>query len=369
MRVLIAAGGTGGHIYPGLAIASYLKEHRLADEILIVGGGRELESYLVSWQGFNLRQIGIQSYPRCFSSKWIVFGWGLCISLLQSLFILRTFKPQVVIGMGSFHSCPLIILAFFFGIPNLICEQNVRLSLSNRLLAPWASRIALSFSETQKYLSPRLLRKTCLTGNPIRSEIMKVKKEEAIEKLGLDKDKLTLLFLGGSQGAHSLNRFGIEAAKLLLQEKLGKEIQIIFITGKNDVEWVRTSFKSLAIKSLILSYLPQMEYAYAASDLVVCRSGATTLAEVTSRGLPAVLIPYPHATRGHQWKNAEVLQTMRAAHLILEEDLTAEKLKTTILGLITHKSLLKEMAEKSKALGKPQATREVIKLILSLVNQ
>ncbi|MFQ5834662.1 MAG: undecaprenyldiphospho-muramoylpentapeptide beta-N-acetylglucosaminyltransferase [bacterium] len=368
MRVLIAAGGTGGHIYPGLAIASYLKEHRLADEILMVGGGRELESYLVSSQGFSFRQIGIQSYPRYFSGKWIVFGWSVCISFLQSLFILWTFKPQVVIGMGSFHSCPLIMLAFFFGIPNLICEQNVRLSLSNRLLAPWASRIALSFSETQKYLSPRLLRKTYLTGNPIRSEIIKARKEEAIEELELDKDKLTLLFLGGSQGAHSLNRFGIEAVKLLVREKLGKEIQVIFITGKKDVEWVRTSFKSLAVKSLILPYLPQMEYAYAASDLVVCRSGATTLAEITSRGLPTILIPYPHATGGHQWKNAEVLQTVRAARLILEKDLTAEKLKATILGLIANKSLLKRMAEKSKALGKPQATRKVVKLVLSLVN-
>jgi UDP-N-acetylglucosamine--N-acetylmuramyl-(pentapeptide) pyrophosphoryl-undecaprenol N-acetylglucosamine transferase len=369
MRVLIAAGGTGGHIYPGLAIASYLKEHHLADEILMVGGERELESYLVSSQGFNLRQIGIHSYPRYFSSKWIIFGWSLCISFFQSLFILRAFKPQVIIGMGSFHSCPLIILAFFFGIPNLICEQNVRLSLSNKLLAPWTSRIALSFSETEKYLSPKQLRKTYLTGNPIRSEIIKVRKEEAIEKLNLDKDKFTLLFLGGSQGAHSLNRFGIEAVRLLAREKLDKEIQVIFITGKKDVEWVKTSFKSLAIKSIILSYLPQMEYAYAASDLVICRSGATTLAELMSRGLPAILIPYPYATGGHQWKNAKVLQAMKAAHLILEEDFILEKLTTTILELITNKSLLKEMAKKSKTLGKPQATREVVKLTLSLVNQ
>ncbi len=368
MRVLIAAGGTGGHIYPGLAIASYLKEHSLADEILIVGGRRQLESYLVSLQGFSLRQIGIQSCPRYLSVKWIIFGWSLYISFLQSFFILCTFKPHVVIGMGSFHSCPLIILAFFFGIPNLICEQNVRLSLSNKLLAPWASRIALSFSETRRYLSSKLLRKTYLTGNPIRSEIIKVRKEEAIEKLGLDKDKRTFLFLGGSQGAHSLNRFGVEAVKFLARENLGKEIQIIFITGKKDAEWVRTSLKSLATKSLILSYLPQMEYAYAVSDLVVCRSGATTLAEITSRGLPAILIPYPHATGGHQWKNAEVLQARGAAHLILEKHLTPEKLKATILGLIINKSLLKEMAEKSEALGKLQATRKVIELILSLVN-
>ncbi|MFQ6067057.1 MAG: undecaprenyldiphospho-muramoylpentapeptide beta-N-acetylglucosaminyltransferase [bacterium] len=368
MRVLIAAGGTGGHIYPGLAIASYLKEHHLADKILMVGG-KKLESYLVLSPGFNLRQIGIQSYPRHLSSKWIVFWGSLCISFFQSLFILRAFKPQVIIGMGSFHSCPLIILASFLGIPNLICEQNVRLSLSNRLLAPWASRIALSFSETERYLSPKQLRKTYLTGNPIRSEITKVRKEEAIEKLNLDKDKPTLLFLGGSQGAHSLNRVGIEVVGLLAREKLDKEIQVIFITGKKDVEWVKTSFESLAIKSVVLSYLPQMEYAYAASDLVICRSGATTLAELMARGLPAILIPYPYATGGHQWKNAQVLQAMKAAYLILEEDLTPEKLKVTILRLITNKSLLEGMAEKSRALGKPEATREVAKLTLSLVNE
>jgi len=366
MKVLIAAGGTGGHLYPALAIASYLKEVDGANHILWVGGKRELEFKIVSSEGFKFKKIDIQSYPRTLSIKWVTFWLNLWISFAQSLAILLWFKPQVVVGMGSFHSYPIVMLAFFLGIPTLICEQNVHPSLSNRFLCRWVSKIAISFPRTKDFFPLKVRDKIYFTGNPLRSQIFKVNKEDALKKLGLDKGKLTLLFTGGSQGAHTLNLSAIEAIKLLKKEGFSDKIQIILITGKNDLKWVKESLKSIKIRSLTLSYLNQMEYAYKVSDLIICRSGATTISEITALGLPAILIPYPYATEEHQLKNAKVLQKKGAASIITEEELSGEELKENILKLINDRDLLKEMRKKSKALGKPEATGEVVKIIYSL---
>jgi len=369
MRVLITAGGTGGHIHPALAIASYLKEHQLANHILWIKGKKKLESELLSSQEFEIRQIITQAFPRAFSSKWIEFIVKLLISFFQSFLILLRFRPKIVIGMGSFHSYPVVMVAFFLGIRTLICEQNVRLSLTNKLLSPYVLKIATSFPQTNRYLSPRIKNKTQFVGNPVRPEILTATRKEGIKKLNLDKDKFTILFLGGSQGAHNLNKVAIESIKLLDKEKIRNNVQIIFITGKNDIEWVKKSLESLRIKSLAFSYLKEIQYAYAASHLVICRSGATTIAEITARGLPAILIPYPYATREHQHENGKVLQAKGAAYLFMEKDLTPERLKNLTLSLTKDKILLKKMSRQSKKLGRPQATQEVVKLICNLTNQ
>ena len=369
MRVLISAGGTGGHIRPALAIALYLKEHRLADHILWIGGEKRLESELLPWQEFEIRQVKVQAFPRGFSSKWIGFAVKLLISFLQSFLILLQFRPNIVIGMGSFHSYPVVMVAFFLGIRSLICEQNVHLSLTNKLLSPYVSKIATSFPQTNRYLPRRIKNKTQFIGNPICPEIITATRKEGIKRLNLDKDKFTILFLGGSQGAHNLNKAAIESIKLLDKEKIRNNVQVIFITGKNDIEWVKKSLKFLRIKSLAFSYLKEIQYAYAASNLVICRSGATTIAEITARGLPAILIPYPYATREHQYENGKVLQAKGAAHLLGEKNLTQEKLKNLILNLIKDETLLKKMGRQSKKLGRPQATQEVVRLICNLTNQ
>ncbi|MCD6471864.1 undecaprenyldiphospho-muramoylpentapeptide beta-N-acetylglucosaminyltransferase [Candidatus Aerophobetes bacterium] len=370
MKVLIAAGGTGGHLYPALAIASYLKKIDYTNCILWVGGKRTLEFKIVSSEGFKFKKISIQSYPRTLSIKWATFWLNLWISFAQSLVIILWFKPQVVVGAGSFHSYPIVMLSFFLGIPTLICEQNLHPSLSNRFLCRWASKIAISFPQTKDFFPLKVRNKLYFTGNPLRSQIFKLKREDALIKLGLDKDKFTLLFTGGSQGAHSLNLSAIEAIKLLeKKEGSDKKIQVIFITGKNDFKWVEESLKTVKIKSLILSYLNQMEYAYNASDLIICRSGATTISEITALGLPAILIPYPYATEEHQLKNAEVLQKNGAALIITEKELRGEGLKENILKLINDRNLLKEMGKKGKALGKPEATEEIVKIIYSLAKK
>lgn len=367
MRVLITAGGTGGHIYPALAIASYLREHRLTNRILWIGGGRRLELELLRSQGFDFKQISTQSFPRNFSRKWAGFLAKLLISFFQSFLILLQFKPTVIIGMGSFHSYPVLMLAFFFGIRSLICEQNVRLSLTNKFLLPYVSEMATSFPQTNRDLSKRIKNKTQFIGNPVRLKILAAQRKEGIKRLNLDKDKFTLLFSGGSQGAHNLNKLGVEAIQLLNRErKVRDKIQVIFITGEDDLKWVKKLLASLKIKSLVFSYLQEIQYAYATSHLAICRSGATTIAELIALGLPAILIPYPYATGKHQYGNARVLQAKGAAHLLVENNLTGDRLKKAILELIEDKNLLKKMSRQSKKLGNPQATKKMVQLICNL---
>jgi len=366
MRVLIAAGGTGGHIFPGLAIASYLKENIPDVRVLWVGGNKDTDSKVLSSHGLQFTSISMQSWPRKFSAKQIGFAWNFTLSFFQIFFVLIRFRPHVVVGMGSYHSFPAVILSYFLGIKSLICEQNVNLSLTNRFLARFASRIAISFPQTKRFLPSSQIDKIYLMGNPIRPEILKASKEKALRTLGLKQGTFTLFFLGGSQGAHTLNRVGTETINLLKKENRLKNIQLIFITGRKDLEWVRECLKLTGVLSLVREYLFQIQYAYAAADLVICRSGATTLAEITGRGLPAILIPYPYATDCHQMENARYLETQGAAYTISEKDLTAKKLMASILKLLRNRNLLKKMGKKSKQLGRPRATEIIVSLIQDL---
>jgi len=366
MRVLIAAGGTGGHICPGLAIASYLKKNIPDVRVLWVGGNRDTDSKVLSSHQLEFTSISMRSWPRKFWAKWIDFAWNLALSFFQIFFILIRFRPHVVVGMGSYHSFPAVTLSYFLGIKSLICEQNVNLSLTNRFLARFASRIAISFSQTKRFLPSSERHKVNLVGNPIRPEILKTSKEKALKALDLKEGSFTLFFLGGSQGAHTLNRVGIETINLLKKERYLKNIQVIFITGRKDLEWVKECLKLTGVPSLIREYMSQIQYAYAAADLVISRSGATTLAEITGRGLPAILIPYPYATDCHQLENARFLETQGAAYSMLEKDLTAKKLKATILKLLRNQDLLKEIGRKSKHLGVPRATKMIVSLIQDL---
>ena len=366
MRVLIAAGGTGGHICPGLAIVSYLKENTPDVRVLWVGGNRDTDSQVLTSHELESTSISMQSWPREFSAKRIHFAWSLILSFFQIFFILIRFRPHVVVGMGSYHSFPAIILSYFLGIKSLICEQNVSLSLTNRFLARFASRIAISFPQTKRFLPSSERHKTHLMGNPIRHKILRASKEKALKALGLKEGSFTLFFLGGSQGAHTLNRVGIETITLLKKEKSLRDIQVIFITGRKDLELVREYFKSAGVPSLVREYISEIQYAYAAADLVICRSGATTLAEITGRGLPAILIPYPYATGCHQLDNASFLEAQGAAYSILEKDFAAPKLAAAMLKLMGSRDLLKEMGRKSKQLGAPRATEMIVGLIQDL---
>jgi len=369
MRVLIVAGGTGGHIYPALALTTYLEQNYPATHILWIIGKKGLEQRILSGTGIDFKKINACSLPRKFSWRWIKFGWGIVISLFQSFLIFLQFKPDVIIGMGSFHSYPVMITAFFFRIPSLICEQNVFPSLTNRSLSKYVSRIAISFPQTKDLLPFSTWKKISLTGNPIRNSIITATKQEGLRKLGLKKDKFTLLFFGGSQGAHHLNQVAIETVKLLKKDGIGEKLQFIFVTGECDWKFVSKSISKIEVSAKIFPFFPQIHYAYAVANLVISRSGATTIAEITARGIPAILIPYPSATDKHQLKNAQILEKVGAARIISEDKITPQKLRDTIEELILDKNLILKMSEKSKELGRKDATQRVAKIVRSLVVQ
>lgn len=366
MRVLIVAGGTGGHLYPAVALVDYLRSKN--HPIMWIGGEKELDRKIANERGVKFRKISACPFPRSISPyKWIEFFLLGSFSLIQSFRYITSFKPDIVVAMGSFHSYPVVTTAFIFGIPAVICEQNIFLSLTNRMLLPFVSKIALSFSPTRNYLSSRAKKKAVLTGNPIREEITVTTREAGIKKLGLSKGKTTLLFMGGSQGAHYLNKIAVETLYLLESDNLENDIQFIVITGEKDFPWVREKLKSRKIKGKIFPFLSQMHYAYAASDLVISRSGATTLAEITARGLPCILIPYPFATNQHQLSNALFLEKEGAAKVILEEKLNALTLKRAIEDIIHNQALMEKMRKASRKRGKPEATKNLVDLISHLV--
>jgi len=367
MRILIVAGGTGGHIYPAVALLDYLKKLNKSCFICWIGGRKRLDREIVQKKGIEFREIKAQPLPRSFHLKWMSFILNMFISFIQSLKIILTFKPEVVVGMGSFQSYPVVVSAWLLGIPTVICEQNVYLSLTNKMLLPLASKIALSFPYTENYVPVWAKKKVVVTGNPVREEIITTSKRLAVKKLGLKEEKFTLLFLGGSQGAHYLNKVTVETLYLFENERIGEKIQFILLTGERDYSWVRENLKKIKIEGKIFPYLEEIFYAYAASDLVISRSGATTLAEIIARGLPCILIPYPFATCNHQLKNALILKKEGGAKVIIQEKLNPVTLKKAIEEIIEDKQI-KERMQKIKEKWKiSKATKNLTDLIIQLV--
>lgn len=366
MRILVVAGGTGGHLYPAVALIRNLKKKVPATSILWIGGRKELEKEIVGKEGVQFKSINFLPLPRSFSLKWLNFTFQTAFSFAQSVKYIWGFKPDVVVGMGSFHSCPVVLLALPFGIPTIICEQNVYPSLTNKALLPFVSRIGLSFPKSVEYLPRGGRKKAVITGNPVREEVINSSREQSIKKLNLEENKFTLLFLGGSQGAHYLNKIVVDTLYLLQEEKEEEKTQFILITGEKDYNWVREKLRRIKIKGKIFSYLTRIHYALAASDLVVSRAGATTISEITARGLPCILVPYPFATNQHQLKNALFLEKEGAARVIIQKKLHPPILKQTIKQILYNQKLTEKMKKASQALAKPEAAQIITNLILEL---
>ena len=359
--IIIATGGTGGHLFPALAIGEKLKEKRKDLKILFVGGARPKFLQIFRKKGLSFKEMSVVPFPSSFSS-WLKFPFLLTCVLFQSLLILLRFRPAVVVGMGGAASGPLLLTASFLRIPALIQEQNILPGLTTKILSHFVVEIDLGFEETKKYLSGKNL---IVTGNPLRKQILKRKKETALQHLGLLPKAFTILLLGGSSGAHSLNLAAIVALDDLEKEK--DILQIIHLTGEADYKRVKRIHQKSRIKSVVLPFAERIEDAYAAADLVIARAGAITISEITSRGLPAILIPYPYAKARHQEINAQYLQRKKAAFLIRDEELSGPRLAGEVLSLLKDRKGLTEMSENSKVLAKPGATERVAERILKYV--
>ena len=363
IRVLIAAGGTGGHLYPGIAIAEEWMRMHPDSKVVFVGTSRGPEQKAVPAAGFELRTIAARGLPRRPGLGWAQAAYGLAKSLVQSFRLIVELKPHVVVGTGSYVSAPAVLVARMFGIPVILQEQNSIPGATNRWLNLVATEVHISFLESRGYF--RRKNNLRVSGNPIRRALLFQDRGSAYETFGLDPEKKTVFVFGGSRGAASINR-ATEGALPLLKH-LGR-LQMIWQTGTEDYEAIRKRIGTSPIPVRLFPYLEAIEKAYAIADIAVCRAGAMTIAELTACGVAAILVPYPHATRDHQTHNARGLLDRDAALVIADHELTAETLAARIEGLVRDEPRLRRLARNARAFARVDAAQRIARSMEQLVH-
>lgn len=372
MRILIAAGGSGGHIFPAIALARTLKEKKPGIEIKFVGSRKELDRRIFEKEGFSFFLLSANKLPYNKSLKLLLFFAKLKIDILRAFIIIASYKPDVVVGFGGYLSFPVIFAASVLSVPRVLHEQNVVPGRANNFLFRWADAIAISFDETKKFLGP-YAGKAVFTGNPIRYEFFsalnrKDGRELAIKQFGLDTDKFTILVIGGSQGAHFLNEAFIQAIALI-RDDIKIYLQVIHITGIKDYEWAVKEYRKIGSpEARVYSFIDRIEEAYGAASLVVTRSGASALFELAFFGKPMILVPYPFAM-SHQSDNARVFSKNGAAIEIEEGKLSAGVFKDAITILFNDRYRLKGLAESAKRLSVPEASGNLARLVLTYADK
>ncbi len=363
MRVLIGGGGTGGHLYPGIAVAQALKQRDTSTEIRFIGSAAGLEKEIVPQAGFPLSLIQVQGVMgKNLGAKMKAIGM-LPLSLIQTVQIFFRFKPDLVVGVGGYAAGPVVLTASLFGIPRLIHEQNLFPGITNRLLAFLAQKIAISYPDSAAHFPAH---KVVLTGNPVRTEIQRVSRKPR-EKSTEGEGKFHVLIFGGSQGAHTLNMAMIDALPEL--SKLRDALSIVHQTGKADWEDVRQAYRQAGLSATVVPFISAMWDAYEEADLVICRAGATTLAELAVCGKAALFVPYPYAAHQHQEINARSWQKAGAAEVILQTELTGKLLAEWIHYFWSHQDRVREMGKRSKSLGYPDAAERIVDLCYQLLEE
>lgn len=359
MRVLIAGGGTGGHIYPGIAVAEELKRISPDTQILFVGGDRGLEGRVVPEAGFELSTIAARGLPR--RAWWRVPGALLANTgaFFRAMGIVRTYKPDVVLGTGGYVSAPVVVAAWLAKVPVLLQEQNAVPGLTNRLLARIADEVHVAFTESRSWFARKDRLK--LSGNPVRRMILSGDRRQALARFGLSEQVATVFVFGGSRGARRINEAALDAMARL---KAGLEAQFILQTGKEDFAWAKERAEKQQLPVTVVPYLTHIHEAYAAADLVVCRAGAMTLAEIAACGVPAILVPYPFAAYNHQVTNAQNLSERGGAVLILDSELTGERLGTEIQRLVKDRPTLIKMSSNARRFARPDAAERIARSLL-----
>lgn len=331
-----------------------------------MGTAEGKESELVPAAGYTFRTIKAKGIPRELSIRSARGFFSILGSSTKSYLILRENKPHVVLGTGGYVSAPVVRVAASRKIPTIIHEQNSIPGLANKMLGKIADVVAISFPNT-KQLFPSA-KDVIFTGNPVRERVLKATYKEAAQAFELKEDRKTILVFGGSRGAHNLNKAILGCYEALRNYA---NLQVIHATGEDDYSLASTELMRLkqSDDKLIYKYYPYLDdigLAYAGADLVISRAGATTIAEISARGVPAILIPYPHATAGHQQKNAEILQRAGAAKLVLDKELNPEKLFELIQQTIFDSTGLKQMQRAMRELGRPNASQSVAKLMIEM---
>ena len=361
-RIMISGGGTGGHIYPAISIAQALKDSTAEVDILFVGAKGKMEMQKVPEAGFEIVGLWISGIQRRLTLQNLLFPLKLVVSLLISFQLLRTFKPDVVIGVGGYASGPLLLAAIIKKIPTLIQEQNAYAGLTNKWLARSVNTICVAYEGMEKFFP---IEKIVITGNPVRKNIQMElgKKESAYRFFELDPTKKTILIIGGSLGARTINESILSGINQLMEA----DVQVIWQTGAYYHQEVLARVKEqLDHRLKIFNFISEMQEAYLVSDIVISRAGALSIAELMLTGKPSILVPSPNVAEDHQTLNTKTLVNKGAA--ILVADLAAhEDLVKTALSLVSDKVKQEALSKNILSMGHPEAARDIAKEIRALV--
>ena len=363
MRCVIAGGGTGGHLFPGLAIAQAFVERERGNEVLFVGTERGIESRVLAGGPFPLKTIEVTPFKGGTVMAKLKTLVTLPRAIYQAISILRKFRPQVVVGVGGYASGPALLGAYLVGIKRAIHEQNVVPGMTNRMLKALSQRIFVSFEETRDYFPKE---KTWVTGMPVRAELLaSLAKVQEKKRAAQRKSWFTVLVFGGSAGAHRINRAMMEALESL--EGIKPSLRIIHQTGREDVEFVSQGYRDKGFEALVRPFFEDMASCYEAADLVICRAGASTIAELSICGKAAILIPYPYAAHQHQLLNARKLMERGAAQMIEDGALNGPLLAGEILRLHGHPEERERMEQAIQGMARPRAAQEIVDHCYALV--
>ncbi|HEU5233435.1 MAG TPA: undecaprenyldiphospho-muramoylpentapeptide beta-N-acetylglucosaminyltransferase [Terriglobales bacterium] len=352
MRAAIVGGGTGGHVIPALAIARELRERHSA-EIMFIGTSRGIETRLVPQAGFPLHLVQVGQLKNVSITRRARTLTDIPRAVFACRKLFADFRPQVVIGVGGYASGPAMLAAILMRIPTLAFEPNLVPGFANRMVARFVSAAAVHFEETKRFF-----RNAVVTGVPVRQEFFRIP-ERPFTPPG------SLLVFGGSQGARVLNQTMIDS--IPKWKELG--IRVRHQTGERDFEKVDSAYKQAAFPAQVSRFIDDMPSAFAEADLVLCRSGASTVGEITAAGKPAIFVPFPFAADDHQRKNAEAVENAGGARLIPESELTPERLSAAVADLLQSPAILNEMSLKARSLSHPEAVRQIGEMAAKLATE
>lgn len=362
-RIMISGGGTGGHIYPAIAIANAWKEKYPSSEILFVGAEGKMEMQKVPEAGYKIEGLKVAGLQRSLSLSNLSFPFKLLGSLRRAKQLIREFKPDAVVGVGGYASGPVLYMAQSNNIPTLIQEQNSYAGLTNKILAKKASKICVAYPGMEKFFPAT---KIIYTGNPVRKDILDLsgKREKALAHFGLKQDRKTILVLGGSLGARTINQAVV--AEMEAFEESG--YQVLWQSGKFYFQEMSTKVQASGLAHIhVREFIKEMDLAYAAADAVVSRAGALSVSEISLVGKPTIFVPSPNVAEDHQTKNA-MAYVQAGAAVLLKDAEAVGKLKAAVDGLFSQSEKAQEMGKNLKKLAKPNAATEIVNALESILS-
>lgn len=354
VRVVIAGGGTGGHVIPALGIGEALKQRNPESELLFIGSDRGIEAEMIRGAGYRLEEFAGKGFPRRFSMETVRSAWGMFQNYKRMQTLIKEFKPDVLVGTGGYVMVPAVMAAKQAKVPIVLQEQNSVPGRANKFLSRYATEVHIHFSEARRFFKDR--GKLRLSGNPVRVSMPEGRAHRTLHHFRLHADCRTVVVLGGSLGAHSINT----AFKEMLHHFRGdRSVQFLIQTGKADYDSVANAVKDAQVRVVVKSFLKNMEEIYSIADLVVARSGAMTVSELSACGLPSILVPYPHAMNDHQRANAKALADKGAAVMLPDEDLSGKSLAIAVKQLLSDPAKLRNMANNAYGLNRPHAAMRI----------